>query len=98
MRKAPRGEEKSSRVTAVLSAGARGYAPDPVFEIASKCARPSRNDSEKAVDSFCSAGKLTSGLPRPNAGLEQFQNTSPLIDSAAALPDEHSDEFGILQG
>src|SRR6516164_3793103 len=58
------------------------------------------NDSEKAVDSFCAAGNdrvsdrlgLTSGLPRPNAGLEQFQNTSPLIDSAAALPDEHSAE------
>jgi DNA invertase Pin-like site-specific DNA recombinase len=38
------------------SAGARGYAPDPVFENGSKCARPPRNDSEKAVDSFCSAG------------------------------------------
>jgi hypothetical protein len=49
---------KLSRMTAVLSAGARGYAPDPVFEIASKCARPPRNDSEKAVDSFCSAGKV----------------------------------------
>jgi len=45
-------------VTAVLSAGARRYAPDPVFEIASKCARPPRNDSEKAVDSFCAAGKI----------------------------------------
>jgi len=54
VRKAPRGEEKSSRVTAVLSAGARGYAPDPVFEIAGK-ALDRANDSEKAVDSFCAA-------------------------------------------
>ena len=27
-----------------------------VFEIASKCARSPRNDSEKTVDSFCFAG------------------------------------------
>ena len=42
-------------------------------------------DSEKPVDSFCAGGNgrgliepgLISGLARPIAGLEQFQNTSP---------------------
>ena len=46
-----KGKEKSSRVTPVLLAGARGYAPDPVFEIAGK-ALDRANDSEMTVDSF----------------------------------------------
>jgi len=80
-------------VTAVLLAGARGYAPDPVFEIPGQ-ALDRANDSEKAVDSFCAAGNgrgqieigLASGLLWPGAALEQSRNRSPELGSAAALP------------
>ena len=48
---------KNLRGIPVSLAGARGYAPDPVFEIAGK-ALDRANDSEKAVDSFCAAGKV----------------------------------------
>ena len=84
MRKAPRGEEISSRVTAVLSAGALGYAPDPVSNSSAKHSLP-RNDSRKPVDSFCSAGKggsqtgigLASGVLWPGAALEQSRKDRP---------------------
>ena len=80
----PQARKKFTHDAAFIS-GCPVSAPDPVYEIAGKCARPPRNDSEKTVDSFCPDSNdrasdrlgLISGLPRPNAGLEQFQNTSP---------------------
>jgi hypothetical protein len=49
-------------------------------------ARPWIRFALPAMVECLDGSRLTSGLPRPNARLEQFQNTSSWIDNAAALP------------
>ena len=82
----PERGEKSSRVTAVLSAGARGYAPDPVSNSSAKHSLP-RNDSREARG-FVLQRRQWSEARRvlwPDAALEQSSNRSREL-SAAALP------------